>query len=191
MKNFSKTNHLTAKFFVVFGIARNSGFVCLFTLSWKIIPFRILRFFGADESIDARSQIHLRIFPKEAPCGNMAQLNFLFALMLAFVSYPSNYGVAIGDNDKSEKEEKAEKKTEVRLNDFVAHFQGMACSRLTVFLVILLVSLSTSHMQNEAIKNNEHMNLKITRSKKTVTQSEVLAAWPFLHPTTHLIATSH
>ena len=42
--------------------------------------------------------------------------------MLAFASYPSIYGVVIGDNDKSEKEEKAKKKTEVRLNDFVAHF---------------------------------------------------------------------
>ncbi|XP_068697581.1 uncharacterized protein [Montipora foliosa] len=36
----------------------------------------------------------------------------------------SIYGVATGDNDKSEKEEKAEKKTEVRLNYFAAHFQG-------------------------------------------------------------------
>ena len=33
----------------------------------------------------------------------------LFALMLVFVSYPSIYGVVTGDNDKSEKEEKAGK----------------------------------------------------------------------------------
>ena len=66
-------------------------------------------------------------------CENIAQLNLLFVLMLAYVRYPSIYDVAIGDNDKYEKEEKAEKKTEVRLNDFVAHFQGKACSGLTFF----------------------------------------------------------
>ena len=40
----------------------------------------------------------------------MTRLNLLFAPVLAFVSYPNIYGVAIVDNDKSEK---AEKKTEV------------------------------------------------------------------------------
>ena len=38
--------------------------------------------------------------------GNTASINLLFAFMLAFVSYPRIYSVAIGDNDKSEKEEK-------------------------------------------------------------------------------------
>ena len=60
----------------------------------------------------------------------------LFALI---VSYSSIYGVATGDNDKSEKEEKAEKKTEVRLNYFAAHFQGKVCSGLTVFLLLFFL----------------------------------------------------
>ena len=30
-------------------------------------------------------------------CENIAQLNLLFVLMLAYVRYPSIYGVAIGD----------------------------------------------------------------------------------------------
>ena len=62
--------------------------------------------------------------------------------MLVFVSYPSIYGVATGDNDKSEKEEKAEKKTEVRLNYFAAHFQGKVCSGLTGFFVVVVVFCS-------------------------------------------------
>ena len=37
-------------------------------------------------------------------CGNMARLNLLLAIMLAFISFPSIYGV---------KEEKAERKREV------------------------------------------------------------------------------
>ena len=41
----------------------------------------------------------------------MARLSLLFALSLAFAFYPSIYGV--GDNDKSDKEERTEKKTEV------------------------------------------------------------------------------
>ena len=55
----------------------------------------------------------------------MARLNLLFASMLAFVSY-------------LKRKKKADKKTEVRLNDCVAHLHGKVYSGLTVFLVVLL-----------------------------------------------------
>ena len=47
-----------------------------------------------------------RAYYSASLCGHMARLNLLFALMLAVVSYPSIHDVAIGDNGKSEKEEK-------------------------------------------------------------------------------------
>ena len=52
--------------------------------------------------------------------------------MLAFVSYPSIYSVAIGD--KPEKERKAENKTEVRLKLFCCSFSGERLSRVNWFL---------------------------------------------------------
>ena len=65
-KNFSKAN-LTATFFLFEKFARNSGFVCLRCHGNN--PFSdfavLFIFFGAEESIDPRSEIRFWIFPKK------------------------------------------------------------------------------------------------------------------------------